>query len=452
MDALSLLQEGLHMKSKTDWEGNGVCRNFASVTKAIFDALKAKQVPLNKLKNTYCLFETGKPGEAYQPRWKSDEERMNDTLRKKTVDEYVGHAWNSFVTVTHDGKADSVVVDTTWGARDFGTGEVAGLDHTLLRMEPVVHRLAQAHGETGDKEAQAVQVQQVLAYYALQTEWPGRGVDAIPPAPTDHEKQRASYLVEGTSLVERWVQAGTYRFDIPPQQLTEEDFIDLGRQLQTNLRAEVKKIEQAAERQFFVRRSWEIIKQQRPETIPATLKTQLVDEFCETGSFEVQDLETLVTYLTGPTEQIQQERLLTQLVEKHLSHRRLPYFIVRDDQLQRKLIEAILKKKDRPVDFDREGEFRARVRTVLPALIPEWTGETDADKRELIGLIEYSPTLRKHLPSDTRGMSSSSLTPPKLQRIRSVLEQTLTAQHPGVATDALSTYDLVKNFDTLLMS
>jgi hypothetical protein len=87
--ALQLLREGQLNKENSDWEGNGVCRNFASLVKAVFEALKANQTRFNQLRDTYCLYEGDT--ETFAPKRED-----TDVFEMQKS----GHAWNTFVTVS----------------------------------------------------------------------------------------------------------------------------------------------------------------------------------------------------------------------------------------------------------------------------------------------------------------------------------------------------------------
>lgn len=167
---LQLLQEGLKKRNQSgwdeknpiweEWEGNGVCRNFASSVKAVFEALKANQTRFNQLRNTYCLYESG--AETFAPK----RERKNVLELSKT-----GHAWNTFVTVSKEGAANAVIIDATWAKRNLETKKIEGLDYTLTRMEPVVHAIGQGLQETApDKEEQ---LKHIMSFYMLKMEKPG---------------------------------------------------------------------------------------------------------------------------------------------------------------------------------------------------------------------------------------------------------------------------------------
>lgn len=154
--ALQLLKEGRIKKNDPEWGGNGVCRNSASMVKAVFEALKANQTKFSQLYNTYCFFEGSHT--AYAPKRRKDSSP-------------IGHAWNTFVTISKGGVANAVVVDVTWGKRNLETKKVEGLDYTLTRMEPTVNAVGRKLQETApDKEEQ---LNHILLFYAIKMGIPG---------------------------------------------------------------------------------------------------------------------------------------------------------------------------------------------------------------------------------------------------------------------------------------
>lgn len=158
--ALELLQEGLVRRHDPHWKGNGVCRNFASAVKAVFEALKANQTPLSQLRDTYCLYEGG--DESFAPK---REKKHVFEIRKTS------HAWNSFVTIFQENEAHTTIVDTTWAKRNLDTKQIEGIDYTLTRMEPIVYEI----GEKLQKSSQGKeQLKHILSYYMLKINTPSR--------------------------------------------------------------------------------------------------------------------------------------------------------------------------------------------------------------------------------------------------------------------------------------
>ncbi|HRN70442.1 MAG TPA: hypothetical protein PLS49_04605, partial [Candidatus Woesebacteria bacterium] len=134
--ALVLLHRGLRERDSKDFKGNGVCRNFASTVKIVFDGIKAKQTQFNYLQNTYAFYDIG-TGLDYDP----IAEDTNSLLRhiNQTYKNSTGHAWNSFVTIESSGMSQTVV-DATWADIDYDTQELVNLDYTLQRIEKDVYR------------------------------------------------------------------------------------------------------------------------------------------------------------------------------------------------------------------------------------------------------------------------------------------------------------------------
>lgn len=153
---LELLQEGQKKRHDSGWKGNGICRNFACTIKAVFEALKEKQSKFNRLRNTYCLYESGM---AFAP--KRGRKNVSDTKA-------FSHSWNTFVTISKKGAANATIVDVTWAKRNLESKKVEGLDYTLTRMEPVVYAIGRELQESvPDKEEQ---IKHILSFYMLKIE------------------------------------------------------------------------------------------------------------------------------------------------------------------------------------------------------------------------------------------------------------------------------------------
>ncbi len=119
-----LLQEGIAKRGDVGWGGNGVCRNIASNTKAVFEALKATQGDQNMLRNTYAVYNSGIDGDGYA------DSRKNPHLHK-LGGSTSGHAWNTFVTIEPNGSSTMTIADATW-ALDNDQG-IHATDRTLER-------------------------------------------------------------------------------------------------------------------------------------------------------------------------------------------------------------------------------------------------------------------------------------------------------------------------------
>jgi len=170
---LQILKEGQTKRNDPNWEGNGVCRNFACSVKAVFEALKAKQTKFNLLQNTYCLFESGTEG--FESRRKSIYDRTDS-----------GHAWNTFVTVSKEGAANATIVDATWAKRDLETKKITGLDYTLERMEPMVYESGQKL--SGKEPDYQEQIQHLLSYYDFK-------IDRLKRSAIEAEEEEKQYFI-----------------------------------------------------------------------------------------------------------------------------------------------------------------------------------------------------------------------------------------------------------------
>jgi hypothetical protein len=161
LTAMQLLQEGTANKADPNWQGNGVCRNIASNTKAVFEALKLNQGDHSMLRNTYAVFETGHDGEGYDNRREDvDEKNRTITLNPKVLP---GHAWVKFVTVDGKGSANIAIVDPTWALERDAPTALQHMDYTLPRM-------AKMAGELFAKSDHKKEAFDELTYYYDQLE------------------------------------------------------------------------------------------------------------------------------------------------------------------------------------------------------------------------------------------------------------------------------------------
>ena len=154
---IDLLKDGRQNKDNPTWQGNGVCRNFAVMLKMVFDCLKANQTEFSQLNGTFATYQSGR--DEFKPKREIDTTSMD----------FSGHAWNTFVTVSPHGSANSTIVDATWGRQNLETHEVERVDYTLTRMEPIVHKLAESFGTDRSSE-----VRKVIEYYNLRANTPGQ--------------------------------------------------------------------------------------------------------------------------------------------------------------------------------------------------------------------------------------------------------------------------------------
>ncbi len=196
---LQLLKEGQMMRNDPDWEGNGICRNFASSVKAVFEALKANQTKYSYLKNLYCTYEDG----------------FEHKPKKGRQFESGEHAWNTFIIVSEKGETNATITDVTWAERNLETKEVEHLDYTLTRMEPVVNELSR--NVSGDDAGKTEQLKHILSYYLLKIERIDSGKEEKRQVNKEEEKQyyllrllnviNDNNLYESLTKDEKWMLA-----------------------------------------------------------------------------------------------------------------------------------------------------------------------------------------------------------------------------------------------------
>ncbi|MDB5179074.1 MAG: hypothetical protein JWN01_1017 [Patescibacteria group bacterium] len=136
---LALLNRGLRERDSDDFKGNGICRNFASGVKVVFDALKTNQTTFNYLQDTYAFYESGTRSD-FDPAYEAADRTRSVSMKQEVV---TGHAWNSFVTLDEKGAAQTIA-DATWSTIDYDTGRPVQLDYTMQRMEREVYRNSQS--------------------------------------------------------------------------------------------------------------------------------------------------------------------------------------------------------------------------------------------------------------------------------------------------------------------
>lgn len=158
--ALTLLRQGQRNKNNPDWEGNGVCRNFAAMVKSVFESVKANQTKFSRLGGTYCYISS----EGYGSK--------RTTRRTTSIGGIeIGHAWNTFVSATERGGTNATIVDATWGKMDLDSKKVQNLDYTLARMEPFVYSAAEEIAKRGEED----KLGDTLDFYSLKMDRTGGG-------------------------------------------------------------------------------------------------------------------------------------------------------------------------------------------------------------------------------------------------------------------------------------
>jgi len=136
LSALELLQEGRSMKSNADWEGNGVCRNYAAVESTVFESPKGQQEPGSHLEQMEVVVVVGT-------------EHLPKSI-EKVVTENETHAWNVFLLTPQQGEVHLSIIDPTWTATEESHRDDPGrkTDYTFERMEGVIYSLGKAISET----------------------------------------------------------------------------------------------------------------------------------------------------------------------------------------------------------------------------------------------------------------------------------------------------------------
>lgn len=414
---LQLLEEGLRRRSDPQWEGNGVCRNFASMVKAVFEAVKANQTQFSRLRNTYALFEQG--NDSFAP-----EREDSGTLKTNQV----GHVWNSFVTVGREGTANSVIVDATWAKRDLDTKQVVGLDHTLLRMEPVVRTVATAM--SAETPQRTEQLQDILAYYVVKIEGHNEPSPELPPVDSLTSAERTYYRDLAIKHLDE-------RYDL--SQAAENTVITAGQKLSARLRHEQTR---SKERTFFTGKTVEIMgKQGIPEVIPAGLVAAINEQYPGMVDVDRTEIETIYQLAQREPKINAQKIIAAYLKDARLSDYHADKLLFNDNQLQRVVYETL---KTRP-GFERfckeSPKFRVRLHEAIPELFldfsPDTKPEDAAELRYLIGRAGGLRTVQSSLERSVAHKQSAAV----FERIRSLL--------PHADLAGMSDYEMVRNFDVL---
>ena len=424
---LQLLQENLRRRNDPDWEGNGVCRNQASAVKAVFEALKANQTKFSRLRDTYCLFESGM--DAFNP-------RRNDTNVLEI--NKTGHAWNTFVTISKEGSANAVIVDTTWGRRNLDTGEVEGLDHTLTRMEPIVHAIGRDLPDSAPEKEE--QLKHILSYYSLKIEASQPPQVEIVPNDELSSTQREYYTQTALDVFGD-------KYDL--SNLNEDQLVELGQDFIAKLRETQAREKQDSERQFFTTRALDLMTHQGvPDDLPQGLVDGIEKEYQKlAGSTDKSELETLYNLSKANPSVDFQSILRGYLKDKQLQpgySDRL--FIFNDDTLQKAVFEELKGREDFDKFLKEGSAFRIRMREALPGLfVGFYPEEKPEDAMELSYMIKESVVLR-NLMIDSRGQSAD-----RIKTLFGKVRQSLKDVNPQgyEAISSLDDYQIVKHYDKL---
>lgn len=422
-----LLQEGLSRRNDPSWEGNGVCRNFASSVKAVFEALKVNQTRFSQLRDTYALYEGGM--DEFAPK---REKKNQMDLKRRT-----GHAWNTFVTVSQEGAANATIIDATWAKRNLDTKEVEGLDHTLLRMEPVVHAIGQNLTETTPNREE--QLDHLLSYYALKIEGSNQSQTEVIPLDKLDEKDRISF---------RDIAIKNFGEKYDLTNVSEEQLVALGQRFT----AEIKKMQgQEREKEFFVTRAVELMKKQGvPKELPKVLAEAIGQEYQKiAGDADKTEIETIYKISQSSPSVDFSSVLRSYLKEKPLSEYHAESMIFADADLQMKVFDQIKSHKDYERFFKESPKFRTRMREAVPQLFLDFSpGTKPEDATELKYLVGKSRLLSRYeMMIDPRK--------PSEERINGVFEkarQALRIINPekyDASVASLDNYQLIKQYDKL---
>lgn len=423
---LDLLKEGLANKNNDEWEGNGVCRNFASMTKAVFEALKVNQTKFNRLQDTYCLYDNGM--DEFAP--KRDKKNVVGLNR-------TGHAWNTFVTISEN-EASATIVDTTWAKRNLDTGGMEGLDRTLIRMEPIIHQIASELPE--DAPDREEQLNHIFSYYQLKMEDPGQTEPDILSVDELGANQRAYYK---RAAVENFGA----KYDL--SQVSEERLIRIGHQFRAELVRTQKKKE---EDQFFSSRVVDILKRQGSiPNIPEGLLKIVGEEYKTLAEdADPSEIETLWRVSKVNPEFPFNDILKTYLKDRSLTNYHAGEFISSDDGLQRAIFEQIKTHPKFEEFMKGSPSFRIRMREVAPELFVDFSpASREADARELKYFIDNSRFLRFRF-----GHSFNVRQPSEegvnrfFTKAREALRNVNPEMYEQIA-GGLDDYELVKRYDSL---
>lgn len=107
----------------------GVCRNYADMTRAIFNSLKALQDPeTTRLANTYCREIVG--------------EDPLSIVNPENPKSFTNHKYNQFITITQEGVAITNV-DPTWSKIDKKLSPYLSLATNIIEREPLINGFVQ---------------------------------------------------------------------------------------------------------------------------------------------------------------------------------------------------------------------------------------------------------------------------------------------------------------------
>lgn len=419
-----LLAQGLINKDKKDWDGNGVCRNFASMVKAVFEAIKANQTKFSRLNDTYCLYDDG--NDEFRPE-REDTNKFN--MAK------VGHAWNSFVTVGKEG-ANATITDATWARRDLDTGEISGLDHTLVRMEPVVHAVGQSIKDGAPNKL--AQAERLLSYYNLKiTALDSEPADVLPLSKLNEAQKRYYKNLALKEFGKKYDLGGR----------SDDELATIGLKF-------VAAIEKAKnderEQQFFAGRAVGLVRRLGlPGKLPDRLAEVINGEYPKIGNkADRTEIETIFGIAKKDTRIKFIPIIRAYLKDRPLTEYRAQEVTFTDDNLQRLAYEVLRVRPEFSKFIKESPTFRSRLRMAVPEALPDFSPTTmPEDAEELKNLIAQSRGLERF-----KIMLSGKLTDESIGRLIQAARGNLSKMNPDRYTQVagyLNDYELLKNYDEL---
>lgn len=129
MNSLAMLREGMDKRSKQDVQPLGVCRNYSTTAKVLFDAFKSRNP---QLANTHCFDMCGFGRDTH-----GSASRGPD-----------GHAWVDFVQETSPTEIAAITVDPTWIRKSID-GRIMNYDLSEQRIGTHYNMLVSMKGKNG---------------------------------------------------------------------------------------------------------------------------------------------------------------------------------------------------------------------------------------------------------------------------------------------------------------
>ncbi|MCK5475693.1 MAG: hypothetical protein KAI71_03890 [Candidatus Pacebacteria bacterium] len=421
---INLLKQGLANGNNDQWEGNGVCRNFASMTKAVFEAIKANQTKFNYLQDTYCLY---KDGSDHKP------QRKNYAVTETNV---VGHAWNPFVAISEN-EANATIVDTTWAKKNLDTGEIEGLDHTLTRMEPVIHKIALNLNENTPNKNE--QLEHILSYYALKIESPAVITYRLSSINKLDAERKGYYKDMAIKYFNH------HKLDL--NQTSENELINIGQKL-IQYSSAIKRHKR--ETQFFVCQTVEILNKQNDiPSIDAGLLKAINSEYIEIAeSSELSEIETLWQIKKSNPDFSIDEIIKNYFKNKTISDYNKNEIMTKNNELQQALFKQIKTFPNFEEIINNNPELRIRIRETMPELFSEFSpASNEADIKELMNLIKY----KTRFDSIVSLLDKKTLTQENVdiffEKAREKLKEDRPEQYESHAKH-LDDYELIKQFNS----